>query len=255
MWDCNGEIAARLLNHEVHYWVLVLVQTLCNPRIGLCTVAPRGLPYSVLHLGNTCAAHQMFSHTVKDFSRLYNRKAHVHHYTEYMEKGEFDEAFETVNALIKDYIHLDMHETPASCCPRPTAQSLRSAAAVLTPSTWASSAAAGASSQSIPSIRFDLDTIDGGIFSVILGPDDYAEVKGSDCAFAFQPVDLPPNLGPMWVFGQTALRNGCRISKSIAALRDVDLEPWLLRRKYYTIYDAKKWHVGIGQVDLKLSEI
>lgn len=76
--------------------------------------------------------------------------------------------------------------------------------------------------QSIPSIRFDLDTIDGGIFSVILGPDDYAEVKGSDCAFAFQPVDLPPNLGPMWVFGQTALR------------------------KYYTIYDAKKWHVGIG---------
>ena len=45
---------------------------------------------------------------VKDFSRLYNRKAHVHHYTEYMEKGEFDEAFETVNTLIKDYISLDM---------------------------------------------------------------------------------------------------------------------------------------------------
>ena len=50
---------------------------------------------------------------VKDFSRLYNRKAHVHHYTEYMEKGEFDEAFETVNALIKDYIHLDMLQL---CC-------------------------------------------------------------------------------------------------------------------------------------------
>lgn len=80
----------------------------------------------------------------------------------------------------------------------------------------------GGSCQSIPSIRFDLDTVDGGIFSVILGPEDFAEVKGSDCAFAFQPVDLPPNLGPMWVFGQTALR------------------------KYYTIYDAKKWQVGIG---------
>ncbi len=36
----------------------------CRLRIGLCKVAPRGLPYSVLHLGNTCAAHQMFSHTV-----------------------------------------------------------------------------------------------------------------------------------------------------------------------------------------------
>lgn len=45
---------------------------------------------------------------VKDFSRLYNRKAHVHHYTEYMEKVEFDEAFETVNTLMKDYISLDM---------------------------------------------------------------------------------------------------------------------------------------------------
>lgn len=37
-------------------------------RIGLCKVAPRGLPYSVLHLGNTCAAHQMFSHTVTQLS-------------------------------------------------------------------------------------------------------------------------------------------------------------------------------------------
>lgn len=76
--------------------------------------------------------------------------------------------------------------------------------------------------QSIPSIRFELDTVDGGTFNIILDPQDFAEVKGSDCAFAFQPVDLPPNLGPMWVFGQTALR------------------------KYYTIYDAKKWWVGIG---------
>ncbi|CAJ1422908.1 unnamed protein product [Effrenium voratum] len=59
-------------------------------------------------------------------------------------------------------------------------------------------------------------------FNVVLEAEDFAEVKGSDCAFAFQPVDLPPSLGPMWVFGQTALR------------------------KYYTIYDAKKWQVGIG---------
>lgn len=97
---------------------------------------PRGLPYSVLHLGNTCAAHQMFSHTVKDFSRLYGRKAHVHHYTEYMEKAQFDEAFETVNTLIKDYIQLDtLHETPLSCCPQ--APQPHSAAALLAPSAWA----------------------------------------------------------------------------------------------------------------------
>ena len=45
---------------------------------------------------------------MKDFSRLYSRKAHVHHYTNFMEREEFDQAFETVNSLIKDYIHLDM---------------------------------------------------------------------------------------------------------------------------------------------------
>ncbi|CAK9061779.1 Tubulin epsilon chain (Epsilon-tubulin) [Durusdinium trenchii] len=144
---------------------------------------------------------------VKDFSRLYCRKAHVHHYTEYMEKAEFDEAFETVNTLIKEYIHLDMlHETPASCCPDSGLQSVRSAASVLTPSSWATSQSTPLSPRSIPSIRFELDTVDGGTFNIILDPQDFAEVKGSDCAFAFQPVDLPPNLGPMWVFGQTALR-------------------------------------------------
>eukprot|EP00439_Symbiodinium_sp_Y106_P075887 s2900_g15.t1 len=74
----------------------------------------------------------------------------------------------------------------------------------------------------IPSIRFELLTADGGTFSFVLEPKDFAEVKGSDCVFAFQPVDLPPNLGPMWVFGQTALR------------------------KYYTVYDAKRWQVGVG---------
>jgi len=82
--------------------------------------------------------------------------------------------------------------------------------------------AIGGCTQPIPSIRFELDAMDGGTFSVVLDAEDFAEVKGDECAFAFQAVDLPPNLGAMWVFGQTALR------------------------KYYTIYDAKKWQVGIG---------
>lgn len=82
--------------------------------------------------------------------------------------------------------------------------------------------ALGDCKQPIPSIRFELLTADGGTFSFVLEPKDFAEVKGTDCVFAFQPVDLPPNLGPMWVFGQTALR------------------------KYYTVYDAKRWQVGVG---------
>jgi len=82
--------------------------------------------------------------------------------------------------------------------------------------------AIGGCSQPIPSIRFELDAVGGGTFSVVLDAEDFAEVQGDKCAFAFQAVDLPPNLGAMWVFGQTALR------------------------KYYSIYDANRWQVGIG---------
>lgn len=108
-------------------------------KIGLCTVPPKGLPYSVLHLANTCAAHHMFGHTVRDFSRLYSRKAHVHHYTEYMDRGEFDDAFEKVNSLMKDYIQLDMlHETPASCKGEDTPASVSSSSLLFAPSAWTS---------------------------------------------------------------------------------------------------------------------
>ncbi|CAE8639951.1 unnamed protein product [Polarella glacialis] len=82
--------------------------------------------------------------------------------------------------------------------------------------------AVGGCSQPIPSIRFELDAVGGGTFSLVLDQEDFAEVQGTDCAFAFQPVDLPPNLGSMWVLGQTALR------------------------KYYSVYDAERWQVGIG---------
>ncbi|CAE8652293.1 unnamed protein product, partial [Polarella glacialis] len=90
--------------------------------------------------------HQMFSHTVKDFSRLYTRKAHIHHYTQYMQKEEFDDAFEVVNSLMKDYIQLDMlHETPASCRGPVLAEGdARSPTSLLlAPSSWASSRAVG----------------------------------------------------------------------------------------------------------------
>lgn len=96
----------------------------CNEdafKIGLCGVPPKGLPYSVLALGNSCATHHMLGHSLRDFSRLYTRRAHVHHYTQYMDLGVFDEAYETVNSLMKDYLHLDiMQEAPPSCLGPPT---------------------------------------------------------------------------------------------------------------------------------------
>merc|ERR1719359_852404 len=79
----------------------------------------------------------------------------------------------------------------------------------------------------LPHLRFDFDAAGGKTFSMTLAPEDYAERSevvggGSTCTTAFQPLELPPTLGAMWVFGQTALR------------------------KYYSVYDAKHSRVGLG---------
>lgn len=80
----------------------------------------------------------------------------------------------------------------------------------------------------LPLLRFEFDAAGGETFSMTLTPEDYAEISSStdggdgECATAFQSLELPTALGPMWVFGQTALR------------------------KYYTVYDAKLSRVGVG---------
>lgn len=78
----------------------------------------------------------------------------------------------------------------------------------------------------LPPIRFEFDAAGGEVFSMVLTPEDYAERSkaedGGGCATVFQAIELPAALGPMWVFGQTALR------------------------KYYSVYDAKRWRVGVG---------
>mmetsp|Transcript_22725 Transcript_22725/g.59980 ORF Transcript_22725/g.59980 Transcript_22725/m.59980 type:complete len:165 (+) Transcript_22725:1-495(+) len=52
--------------------------------------------------------------------------------------------------------------------------------------------------------------------------EDYVDRSPEGCAPTFQPIQLPPDLGRMWVFGQSILR------------------------KYYSVYDAKRWRVGVG---------
>ncbi|CAK0911277.1 unnamed protein product, partial [Prorocentrum cordatum] len=110
-------------------------------KIGLCAVPPRGLPYSVLGLANSCAAHHMFGQSLRSFSRLYSRKAHVHHYTEYMDQGMLDEAFDTVNSLMKEYVRLDVLHQPPARTDAPIAPG-GAASLLLAPSAWASREAA-----------------------------------------------------------------------------------------------------------------
>jgi len=74
----------------------------------------------------------------------------------------------------------------------------------------------------LPELRFTFDTVGGGTYDMVLGPRDYVDRSEEGCAPTFQSIELPPSLGRMWVFGQTILR------------------------KYYSVYDAKNWRVGVA---------
>mmetsp|Transcript_26801 Transcript_26801/g.46495 ORF Transcript_26801/g.46495 Transcript_26801/m.46495 type:complete len:599 (-) Transcript_26801:63-1859(-) len=149
----RGSTSISDVNHNVARIRKQLKMLPCNEdafKIGLCSVPPKGLPYSVLSLANSCAAHHLFSQNLRVFNRLYSKKAMVHHYTKYVEREIFDEAFETVNTLMKDYIHLDMlQETPASCAGSHSPPIDSAASLLFAPSAWASQCAlAGPTSQS-----------------------------------------------------------------------------------------------------------
>ena len=62
---------------------------------------------SALCLANNCAIAGTFRGIQEDFYRIYRRKAHVHHYTEFMEQSRFEEANESVCNLIELYEQLD----------------------------------------------------------------------------------------------------------------------------------------------------
>lgn len=74
----------------------------------------------------------------------------------------------------------------------------------------------------LPSLHFQMDAMNGTTFEMVLAPEDYVEQSPDGCTTSFQGMELPPDIGPMWIFGQTLLR------------------------KYYSVYDAKEWRVGVG---------
>ena len=73
-------------------------------KIGHCAVAARrDLPHSVLSLSNSTGMSVPLKRYHNRFERLYSRKAHLHHYAEYMDVGVFDEARESVRSIIRSY--------------------------------------------------------------------------------------------------------------------------------------------------------
>ncbi|OQS04693.1 tubulin epsilon chain isoform X3 [Thraustotheca clavata] len=85
-------------------------------KIGLCNVpsldCPKNQP-SVLALSNHGCIVETFDRMQQRFLKLYRRKAHVHHYTEYMEECQFDLALESNRWLIAEYNKLNsIQESP-----------------------------------------------------------------------------------------------------------------------------------------------
>lgn len=72
-------------------------------KIGLCDTPPVGMNYGLLCLANTTSITDCFEGIRNRFERLYKVKAHVHHFTEYMDKSNFDTSINNLQSLIGEY--------------------------------------------------------------------------------------------------------------------------------------------------------
>ncbi|KAI9328270.1 Tubulin/FtsZ family, GTPase domain-containing protein [Obelidium mucronatum] len=72
-------------------------------KTGLCSVPPIGQTHSLLTLSNNVCISDSLDRMRCRFVKLYKRKANLHHYLNYIDKNEFDEALESVHSLIQEY--------------------------------------------------------------------------------------------------------------------------------------------------------
>ena len=83
-------------------------------KVGICsTRSARKLPVELLCLANNCAISSTFRGINDSFGTIFKRKAHVHHYTQYMDEGQFYTAKETLMELISQYEALENARPPA----------------------------------------------------------------------------------------------------------------------------------------------
>jgi len=72
-------------------------------KIGICYRPPLHASHSILGLSNNCGVAQTFKNMKRRFDRLYRVRAHLHHYTEYMEQAQVTAAVDGISQLIRDY--------------------------------------------------------------------------------------------------------------------------------------------------------
>ncbi|XP_020863843.1 tubulin epsilon chain isoform X1 [Phascolarctos cinereus] len=79
-------------------------------KTSLCSVPPVGHSHSLLALANNTCIKPTFIELKKRFTRLYKKKAHLHHYLQVdgMEESCFTEAVSSLSSLIESYNELDV---------------------------------------------------------------------------------------------------------------------------------------------------
>ncbi|CDU19664.1 hypothetical protein YYC_05796 [Plasmodium yoelii 17X] len=75
-------------------------------KIGLCNVPPLNQPYSLLCLINSCEIRNSFLQILERFNKLFKRKAHLHHYLEYLTMDDIFEFKEKIQNLIFEYSYI-----------------------------------------------------------------------------------------------------------------------------------------------------
>ncbi|XP_032674365.1 tubulin epsilon chain-like isoform X2 [Odontomachus brunneus] len=77
-------------------------------KIGLCSIPPAGHTSSLLCLLNSSTMSLLFKDIIQEFSKLYRKKAHVHHYTQVhgFDETHFDESKECILDLCERYTEI-----------------------------------------------------------------------------------------------------------------------------------------------------
>ena len=75
-------------------------------KIGLCAAPPVGQPQALLALSNSASMADVLGEATARFDKLYKRKAHLHHFTQYMEAAGMAEAREVVKQVAGEYERL-----------------------------------------------------------------------------------------------------------------------------------------------------
>ncbi len=79
-------------------------------KTGICAARPLTGPYSLLTLSNNTSVVQTLNGAYERFMSLYKVRAHIHHYTQYMDGEVFRESLTQVMDVISAYNEMESAE-------------------------------------------------------------------------------------------------------------------------------------------------